>query len=160
MQSDRPSRPSATVDPTGQRSVKIVAVVQCAVALERCSGFSCARAFHNRTHGFQGYPESVMFVPFSCGGCPGRRVSRLVEHLARMAGKKDNIKKKDIRVHFTGCVANDNGHYPRCPFNNYMKAFLKQKGCCVINKGYWSEGSEKRRQSGHYRAYENCKGDF
>jgi predicted metal-binding protein len=137
--------------------VRLVAVVQCAIALERCSGFSCARAFHDRTHFFQGYGDDVLYVPFSCGGCPGRRVSRLAEHVVRMAERKEGIRKRDIAAHLTGCVVRDNGHYPECPFKDYMKAILEQKGLTVIEGGYESTTAAERRKEGHYNAYAGLK---
>ena len=138
-------------------AVRVVAVVQCAIALERCSGFSCARAFHNRTHHFRGYADGVLYVPFSCGGCPGRRVSRLAAHVARMASKKENLHKEQIRVHLTGCVVTDNAHYPACPFKDYMVAILEQNGFAVVEGGYEAEKSAQRRSEGYYKAYTKLK---
>lgn len=139
-------------------AIRLVAVVQCAIALERCSGFSCARAFQKRTHYFRDYADGVLYVPFSCGGCPGRRVSRLAAHVARSAQRKEGICKPEIAVHLTGCVVRDNGHYPECPFKDYMKAILRQKGLAVIEGGYESEKSTQRRKDGHYReAYAGIK---
>ena len=91
-----------------------------------------------------------MYVPFSCGGCPGRRVSRLISNLKKGALKREGIYKPNIAVHLTGCVINDNGHYPECPFKDYMKVILLQKGFKVIEGGYEHEGSVKRRDKNHY----------
>lgn len=139
--------------------IKIVVIVQCAIALERCSGFNCSWAFHKRSNYFKDYPEDVMYVPFSCGGCPGRRVSRLISNLRKGALKKGNIEKHNIVVHLTACVVSDNGHYPKCPFKDYMKVILLQKGFKVIEGGYESSGSQKRRENNHYKAYSllNCE---
>lgn len=134
--------------------IKIVAVVQCAIALERCSGWHCSRAFYKRQNYFKDYPVDVMYVPFSCGGCPGRRVSRLISNLKKGALKNEGIDKANIAVHLTACVVTDNGHYPLCPFKDYMKAILTQKGFAVIEGGYESEGCRKRRENHHYKAYD------
>lgn len=141
----------------GKEDARIVVVVQCAIALERCSGFSCSHAFHGRTHFFKGYARETMYLPFSCGGCPGRRVSRLAAHVARRARKKENIEKQHIAVHLTGCVVSDNGHYPACPFKNYIKAILEQKGFAVVEGGYESAKAVRRRAEGHYKAYEHLE---
>jgi predicted metal-binding protein len=133
--------------------IKIVAVIQCAIALERCSGFHCSQAFYKRENYFKDYPDNVMYVPFSCGGCPGRRVSRLISNLAKGALKKEGIDKDSIIVHLTACIVTDNGHYPQCPFKDYMKAILLQKGFKVIDGGYESSGSKKRRENNRYQAY-------
>lgn len=136
-----------------EEGIKIVAVIQCAIALERCSGFHCSWTFHKKENYFKDYNADIIYVPFSCGGCPGRRVSRLVSNLKKGAFKRGGIDKQNIRVHFTACVVTDNGHYPLCPFKDYMKAILLQKGFEVIEGGYESEGSRKRRANNHYKAY-------
>ena len=87
--------------------VKIVVIVQCAIALERCSGFNCSWAFYKKLNYFKDYSKDVMYIPFSCGGCPGRRVSRLISNLRKGALKKGNIDKHNIVVHLTACVVND-----------------------------------------------------
>lgn len=142
---------------SSSKDVRVVAVVQCAIALERCSGFNCSRAFHKRTNYFKDYANEVMYVPISCGGCPGRRLSRLISNLKKGALKKEGIDKQDIKVHFTACVVTNNGHYPLCPFKDYMKAISAQKGFEVIEGGYESESSKKRREDNHYKAYELLK---
>ena len=139
------------------KNIKIAVVVQCAIALERCSGFNCSWAFHKRKNYFKDYADGVMYIPISCGGCPGRRISRLIANLKKGALKREGIDKQDISVHFTGCVVTDNGHYPLCPFKNYMKAILTQKGFKVIEGGYENEGSKKKRENHHYKAYDLLK---
>ncbi len=133
--------------------IKIVVIIQCAIALERCSGFNCSWAFHKKLNYFKDYHEDTMYVSFSCGGCPGRRISRLISNLRKGALKKGNIEKHNIVVHLTACVVNDNGHYPKCPFKDYMKAILLQKGFKVIEGGYESCGSANKRKNNHYNAY-------
>jgi len=34
-----------------------IAVVQCDIVKERCSGYYCEKAFHERTGGFAAYPK-------------------------------------------------------------------------------------------------------
>ena len=142
--------------------VKCVAVVQCAVAQERCAGVHCALAFHRREHHFAGYgppagrsPSAgegpdIIYMPMSCGGCPGRRVSRLAANLKNMLGKGAGIEPAEIVVHLAACVVTDNGHYPPCPHLDYIKTILTRKGLRVVEGTYVSATAEKRRQSGSY----------
>jgi len=131
--------------------VKCVAVVQCAVAKERCSGANCALTFHRREHHFSGYGPEVVYVPFSCGGCPGRRVSRLVAHLKRLLGREADIEPDEIAVHLSACVVNESSHYPPCPHLDYIKTILTRKGLTVVEGTYLSATAEKRRQTGYYQ---------
>lgn len=142
-------------------NIKVVAVVQCAIALERCSGFHCSWAFHKKKNYFKDYSADTIYVPFSCGGCPGRRVSRLISNLAKGAQKLEMVDKDNIVVHLTACVVTDNGHYPKCPFRDYMKVILLQKGFNVTEGGYESGGSKKRRENNYYKAYSlmGCRND-
>jgi predicted metal-binding protein len=130
--------------------VKCVAVVQCAVAQERCAGVHCALAFHRREHHFAGYGPDIIYMSMSCGGCPGRRVSRLAANLKNMLGKGAGIEPSEIVVHLAACVVTDNGHYPPCPHLDYIKTILARKGLRVVEGTYVSATAEKRRQSGHY----------
>lgn len=134
-------------------AIKIVAVIQCAIALERCSGFHCSWAFRRKKNYFKDYSGDIIYVPFSCGGCPGRRISRLISNLEKGAKRQDGTDKKFIAVHFTACIVTDNGHYPLCPFKDYMKAIILQKGFKVVEGGYESDGSKKRRENNYYKAY-------
>lgn len=81
----------------------------------------------------------------------------MIVNLKKGALKREGIDKQNIRVHFTACVVTNNGHYPLCPFKDYMKAILLQKGFEVIEGGYESEGSRKRRENKYYKAYECLK---
>ncbi len=130
--------------------VKCVAVVQCAVAKERCSGTHCALAFHRREHHFSGYGADVLYLPFSCGGCPGRRVSRLAANLKSRLSKEVGIEPDKIVVHLSACVVNESGHYPPCPHLDDIKTILTRKGLKVVEGTYVSATSEKRRQEGYY----------
>ena len=40
--------------------IKIVVIVQCAIALERCSGFNCSWAFHKRSNYFKDYMKAIL----------------------------------------------------------------------------------------------------
>jgi predicted metal-binding protein len=133
------------------QDVKCVAVVQCHIAHERCAGTSCAIAFAKRDHHFAGYgEEAVFYVPFTCGGCPGRRVSRLAVQLQKPM-KNLEIGPENIVVHLAACVVNDNWHYLPCPHVDYMKAMIERKGLLVVEGSVVSSLSEKRRKDGVYQ---------
>jgi len=58
----------------------------------------------------------------ACGGCPGRRVSRLV----------DSLKKHRVDViHLSSCMMLE-GDYPSCPHHNEIKAIIESKGIKVV----------------------------
>jgi len=149
-----------TVATKKKTAPKIVAVVQCAIALERCTGFYCAETFHKRLEFFKGYSKEaeIMYVPFSCGGCSGRRVSRLVAHLKRMGKKHHHTEPSEIVVHLSGCMVRDNGHYPKCPHLAQIKAMVVQKGVKVVLGSNESEKAAQRRKAGGYKAYQGLKG--
>ncbi len=135
------------VQQTCEGSVKCVAVVQCDVALERCCGANCAISFSGRKHHFDTYGHEVIYVSFSCGGCPGRRVSRLVSHLLRKL-KKVDIGRDGVAVHLASCVVNDNAHAPPCPHIDYMKRILERRGLRVVEGSHISSMAERRRSEG------------
>jgi predicted metal-binding protein len=120
------------------------------VAHERCSGATCAISFANREHHFAEYgEEAVYYVPFSCGGCPGRRVSRLAAQLKKHMKKLD-IAPDYIAVHLASCVVTDNWHYVPCPHVDDMKRMIERKGLRVVDGSVISSVSEDRRKEGVY----------
>jgi len=133
-----------------RKPIRCVAVVQCHVTHERCTGVSCATSFAKREHQFAGYGSEVeYYVPFTCGGCPGRRVSRLMSQLIRKL-KKQGVGKDEIAVHLSTCIVFDSGHYPKCPHIDYMKKILMRKGLKVVEGSYVSNKASERRQANFY----------
>ncbi len=131
--------------------IKCVAVVQCAVAHERCPGTKCAGTFVARQDYFAGYgPEAKYYVAFECGGCPGRRVGRLVSTLKKQAKKHYGIEPGQIVVHLATCVVSDNGHYPPCPHVKDIRAMIARKGFHFVEGSYVSAGAAKKREAGVY----------
>lgn len=51
-----------------------VAVIQCHLVKQRCSGYFCEKAFHERSGGFSAYAgdENLRILYMTCGGCCGR----------------------------------------------------------------------------------------
>jgi predicted metal-binding protein len=133
-----------------KKPVRCVAVVQCHISHERCPGVACATAFANREHHFADYGDKVdYYIPFTCGGCPGRRVSRLVSNVIKRI-KKQGVERDEIVVHLSACMINDSGHYPACPHLEYIKRIVARKKVRVVEGTYVSQTAEKRRQAGGY----------
>lgn len=73
-----------------------IAVVRCDIVSEACPGVGCFKAFNERKSYFEAYDEDVQMITFfTCGGCSGRRVYRLVNAL-----KKHGL---DV-VHLSSCM--------------------------------------------------------
>ena len=140
---------------TAEKPVKLVAVIQCDFAKERCSGFSCADVFFKRTDGFANYPakDPIIYLPFDCGGCPGRRISRSAAHVIKKSAKKAQIEKDEIVVHLASCMVTDNGHYPPCPHLDYIGKILQRKGLKVRKGSYRSKTAEGRRGRKDYEPF-------
>ncbi|MDA8234554.1 MAG: CGGC domain-containing protein [Clostridia bacterium] len=101
-----------------------MAIVRCNTVSEVCPGVGCLRAFNNRKLHFEEYgPDAELIGFFTCGGCSGRRVSRLVEKL------KENYDL-DV-VHLSSCMLMD-GDYPKCPFKNHIKQAIEMKNVKVV----------------------------
>lgn len=138
------------------KSVKLIGIIQCDFAKERCSGFGCVNSFAGRIDAFTKYPkeDAIMVVPFNCGGCPGRRISRVVSNLVKRAKKKADIEKDEIVIHLASCIVTDNGHYPPCPHVEYIEEILKRKGMRVKKGSYKSKTATRRREEGLYKKFD------
>lgn len=100
-----------------------IAVVRCDIVSEVCPGVACFRAFNKRKVHFSEYGKDTEIIGFfTCGGCPGRRVSRLVDSLV-----KHNI---DV-VHLSSCMLTERS-YPRCPHLEEIKQTILRKGVKVV----------------------------
>lgn len=101
-----------------------IAVVRCETVAEVCPGVACFRAFNTRSQRFARYGDNVEIIGFfTCGGCSGRRVSRLVETLL----------KYDLNiVHLSSCMLLEDD-YPKCPFVNQIRRSIESKGVKVVN---------------------------
>mgnify|MGYP001568587234 FL=1 len=137
------------------KNVKVIGIIQCDFAKERCSGFGCMNSFSRRIDAFARYKDStgILAVPFNCGGCPGRRTGRLASNLAKWAKRKSEIDKESIVIHLSSCMVTDNGHYPPCPHLGYIETILKRKGFSVVKGSYKSKTAEKRRGEGLYEPF-------
>jgi len=129
-----------------------IVVVQCHIVKERCSGYNCERAFHERTGGFAGYPKDKAYrmLNLTCGGCCGRAVHRKLSNLVRRIKKTEGITKDRIIAQLSSCITKDNFHSSPCPHLDYLKSLIAKLGLDVRDDTYIYEKSEKLRKDGVY----------
>lgn len=132
-----------------------IAVVQCDIVMERCSGYFCEKAFTERTGGFSGYEKDKRYriVYLTCGGCCGRAVQRKLEDLLRMLKKKEGVGKDRVVVQLASCVTRESYHGPPCPHLDYLKNLIGEKlGLSIQEHTHISKTTEERRRKGIYRS--------
>ncbi len=129
-----------------------IVVLQCHIVKERCPGYFCEKALHERTGGFAAYPKdgSYRYLSMTCGGCCGRATHRKVARLLRSIEKKEGIGKEQVVVQLSSCITNDNYHGPPCPHLAYIKTLIERFGLDVRDSTVISEKSEHRRHTGRY----------
>jgi predicted metal-binding protein len=129
-----------------------IAVVQCDIVKERCSGYQCEKAFHERGGGFSIYAKDQAYrtLYFSCGGCCGRALGRKLGSLVRTIKKKEEIDKDRIVVQLSSCITRDNHHGPPCPHLDYLKTQIAKVGLDVREDTSISPRAEERRKAGIY----------
>ncbi len=114
------------VDKSSVETVKTtkVAIVRCDIVSETCPGVGCLSAWNKRQIKFEQYGEDAELIGFfTCGGCSGRRVHRLVKRL------KEDFDL-DV-VHLSSCMLFD-GDYPKCPFKELIKKSIEAKNIKVV----------------------------
>jgi len=100
-----------------------IAVVRCDIVSEVCPGVACFKAFNKRKVHFSNYGKDTEIIGFfTCGGCPGRRVSRLVDSL---------LKHGVDAVHLSSCMLTERS-YPRCPHLEEIRQTILRKGVKVV----------------------------
>ncbi|MGE5372510.1 MAG: CGGC domain-containing protein [Solirubrobacterales bacterium] len=108
--------------PDAPKKTKI-AIVRCDIVSEVCPGVACMQSFNRRHAHFESYgPDTEIIGVFTCGGCPGRRVVRLVEKLADHGLDA---------VHLSSCMMLDED-YPKCPHLHQIKRAVEARGMKVI----------------------------
>lgn len=134
------------------RDKDYIAVVQCDIVRQRCSGYYCEKAFSERADGFAAYPKdkAVRILYMTCGGCCGRGVQRRLTHLARKLKKHEGIDRDRIVVQLSSCITKDNYHSPRCQFVDYMKEIIARAGMECREDTHISPRAEERRKAGVY----------
>lgn len=107
-----------------EANIEKIAVVRCNIVSEVCPGVGCLRAFNDRRLNFEKYDKEAQLIGFfTCGGCSGKRVGRLVEKL---------INYGLNTVHLSSCMLNDEDGVPKCPFKNQIKRSIERKGIRVV----------------------------
>ncbi|MDI6447683.1 CGGC domain-containing protein [Anaerobaca lacustris] len=131
-----------------------IVLVQCHIVKERCPGYLCEKAFHERTGGFSQYPKDKAYrmLSMTCGGCCGRAVHRKLTQFLRTIAKKEGITKEQIVVQLSSCITNDNYHAPPCPHLDYIRTVIARIGLDVRDASVVSATSEKRRREGRYHS--------
>jgi predicted metal-binding protein len=129
-----------------------IVVVQCDIVRQRCSGYHCEKAFHDRTGGFAAYPKDrpMRMLSMTCGGCCGKGLHRRLTHLLRRAAKMEGLDKGRLVVQLASCVTTDNFHSPRCLFVDYMKDLAARAGLDVQEGTHVDAKAEARRAAGVY----------
>ena len=101
-----------------------IAIVRCDRTQESCPGTSCLTSFQERKHTFQDYGPNTRLVGFfSCGGCPGRRIFRLLRTLK----EETNIK----RIHIASCILKEEP-FPKCLHKKDIINSIKKLGFEVV----------------------------
>jgi len=138
---------------TDLRNKDYLVVLQCHIVKERCPGYLCEKAFHERTGGFAQYPKDrpIRYLNITCGGCCGRASHRKLTNLLRTIARKEGISKDRIVVQLSSCLAKDNYHAPPCPHLDYIKTLIERIGLDVQESTVISEKSEQRRREGRYQ---------
>ena len=129
-----------------------IVVVQCEIVKQRCSGYFCEQAFHERTGGFAVYAKDRPYrvLTLTCGGCCGKAIQRKLTHLSRKIKKNEGIDRDRIVVQLASCITKDDYHSPRCPFADYMKEIIARAGIECREDTRISPKSEERRATGRY----------
>ncbi len=136
-------------------NTKYIVIIQCDIALRRCSGFACTNAFYNKDEVFKNYDDTTKYISFTCGGCSGKGVASKLEHFSKKLKGKCNINKDEVTIHLSSCMVNDNYHSDRCPHVDYIKSIITKKGYKnVIEGSYISNNAKRKREEGIYNCYE------
>jgi len=131
---------------------QFIVILQCHIVKERCPGYLCEKAFHERTGGFEAYSEDKPYrcLTITCGGCCGRATHRKLTRLLRTMARKEGLGKESVIVQLSSCITNDNYHAPACPHLDYLRTLIERIGLDVRDGTVINERSEQRRQGGAY----------
>ncbi|PLX95519.1 MAG: CGGC domain-containing protein [Desulfuromonas sp.] len=127
-------------------------IVQCHLVKERCSGFHCEKAFHDRSGGFLPYERcnDLRLLTMTCGGCCGRSLQRKLINLLHLSHKRDQIDRSRMVVHLSTCITKESHHGPVCPHLDYLKALIARLDLDIAEDTWISKTAEQRRQQGVY----------
>lgn len=130
-----------------------IAIVQCHLVKERCSGYFCEKAFHERTGGFAQYAPEKHYrtLYLTCGGCCGRALHRKLSNLVQKIKAKEGIARDRIVVQLSSCITNDNYHGPACPHLDYLRELIRKLNLDICETTSISKKAEERRANGIYK---------
>ena len=130
-----------------------IAIVQCHLVKQRCSGYFCEKAFHERTGGFSGYSSEKAYrtLYLTCGGCCGRPLHRKLSNLIGKIKAKEGVEKNRIVVQLSSCITKDNYHGPPCPHLEYLEQLIGKLGLDVEKDTSVSQKADDRRKAGTYK---------
>ncbi len=133
---------------------KYIVLVQCHIVKERCPGYLCEKAYHERTGGFAVYPKDKTYriLTVTCGGCCGRATHRKLTLLLRTLKKKEGIEKGAVVVQLSSCITKDNFHAPPCPHLDYLRTLVARIGLDLCESTVIDEKSQRRRDEGVYQS--------
>lgn len=100
-----------------------IAVIRCDIVSEACPGVGCFKAFNERKVHFAEYPKNAQMIAFfTCGGCSGRRVYRLLKALKKHG--------PDV-VHLSSCMLMED-NYPKCPNLDLIRKTIQDAGIKMV----------------------------
>ena len=131
-----------------------IAVVQCHLVKQRCPGYFCEKAFHERTGGFSSYspdkPYRTLYL--TCGGCCGRPLHRKLSNLVAKIADREGVEQNRIIVQLSSCITKDSYHGPPCPHLGCLKELIGRLGLDVCEDTVISDRAEERRKRGLYKS--------
>ena len=130
-----------------------IAIVQCHLVKQRCSGYLCEKAFHERIGGFSDYSPDTAYrtLYMTCGGCCGRALHRKLSNLMRKIKAKEGVERDKIVVQLSSCITKDNYHGPPCPHLDYLKQLIAKLDIDVREGTSISRMAEERRKKDIYK---------
>jgi len=131
-----------------------IIIVQCDLVMQRCSGYFCEKAFHQRTGGFAAYAPDRLYrtLYLTCGGCCGRALHRKLANLMSKIEQKEQVAKDRLVVQLATCITRDNYHGPPCPHLDYLKCLIGKLGLDFREDTAISNKASTRRAAGQYSA--------
>lgn len=106
-----------------------IVLLRCRIVSETCPGFGCVNAFNQKTAFFEKYnEEDSLIAVFTCGGCSGRRVSRLC----------DAVKKHGATtVHLSSCMCRGKDGEYQCPHIDSIKKRIEGAGLEWVERTHY-----------------------
>ena len=126
---------------------KKIAIVRCDRTQESCPGTSCLTSFAERLHTFKEYDENTKLVGFfSCGGCPGRRIFRLIRNLKEESGVEV--------IHIASCILKEEP-FPKCLHKKDIINSIKKMGVDVVlgSDDKWEKELRIKKERGPIEEY-------